>query len=41
MAYDRGDAENARLLARAPERTAYLLDEDSFSLSPYRALTRP
>ena len=27
VVYDRGDAENARLLALAPDRTAYLFDE--------------
>ena len=27
VVYDRGDAENARLLATVPERTAYLFDE--------------
>ena len=28
VVYDRGEAENARLLARAPGRTAYLFDEE-------------
>lgn len=27
VVYDRGEAENARLLASVPERTAYLFDE--------------
>ena len=27
VVYDRGDAENARLLSLAPERQAYLFDE--------------
>lgn len=36
IVYDRGDAENARLMALAPDRVAVLYDEDSGAMAQYR-----
>lgn len=36
MVYDRGDADNARLMTLAPGRAAYLLDEDAMAITAYR-----
>jgi hypothetical protein len=41
VVYDRGEAENARLLARAPERKAYLFDELHGSTYIYDPLAKP
>ena len=40
VVYDRGDSENARLLALAPERKAYLFDESKGHTSSYDPLAR-
>jgi hypothetical protein len=38
VAYDRGPAENIRLLAHVPDRVPYLFDETSGTIRPYREL---
>lgn len=40
VVYDRGEANNAELLARAPTRTAYLFDEETRRTYIYEALGR-
>jgi hypothetical protein len=41
VVYDRGESENARLLARAPERKAYLYDEVHGQAYEYNPLAKP
>ena len=41
VVYDRGDAENARLLALMPDRAPFLLDEASRAVYAYRAPITP
>ena len=41
VVYDRGDSENARLLALAPDRTAYLFDEAAGRTYVYDPLAKP
>jgi hypothetical protein len=40
VVYDRGDAENARLNALAPERKAYLYDEAQDEIHLYDPLAK-
>jgi hypothetical protein len=40
VVYDRGDAENARLLALAPGRTGYLFDEQNGRIYSYEPLAK-
>ena len=41
VVYDRGDAENSRLIAMMPDRTPFLLDEASRTVYAYRAPSAP
>lgn len=41
VVYDRGDAENARLMALAPDRVGVLYDEDSGAMAEYRPPAAP